>query len=82
MTQGITYNNNRLKYLTFIIVEVLPLTCFSNKLSVSLHQEVQIDLVNIKNSGEILDKLKARDFNAISLSSYDFLHVTLLYLII
>ena len=27
---------------------------------------------SIKNSGEILDKLKARDFNAISLSSYDF----------
>ena len=27
---------------------------------------------SIKNSGEILDKLKARDFNATSLSSYDF----------
>ena len=26
----------------------------------------------IKNSGEILDKLKARDFNATSLSTYDF----------
>ena len=25
-----------------------------------------------KNSGEILDKLKARDFNATSLSTYDF----------
>ena len=25
----------------------------------------------MKNSGEILDKLKARDFNAISLSTYD-----------
>ena len=25
----------------------------------------------IKNSGEILDKLKARDFNATSLSTYD-----------
>ena len=27
---------------------------------------------SIKNSGEILDKLKARDFNATSLSNYDF----------
>ena len=32
-----------------------------------------------KNSGEILDKLKARDFNATSLSTYDF---STLYLII
>ena len=36
---------------------------------------------SIKNSGEILDKLKARDFNATSLSTYDFstLYTTLLY---
>ena len=27
---------------------------------------------SINNSGEILDKLKARDFNATSLSTYDF----------
>ena len=27
---------------------------------------------SIKNSGQILDKLKARDFNATSLSTYDF----------
>ena len=27
---------------------------------------------SIKNSGEILNKLKARDFNATSLSTYDF----------
>ena len=27
---------------------------------------------SIKNSGEIMDKLKARDFNAISVSTYDF----------
>ena len=27
---------------------------------------------SIKNSGEISDKLKARDFNATSLSTYDF----------
>ena len=27
---------------------------------------------SIKNSGEILDKLKAREFNATSLSTYDF----------
>ena len=26
----------------------------------------------LKKSGEILDKLKARDFNATSLSTYDF----------
>ena len=34
---------------------------------------------SIKNSGEILDKLKARDFNATSLSTYDFstLNITL-----
>ena len=33
---------------------------------------------SIKNSGEILDKFKARDFNATSLSTYDFstLHTT------
>ena len=35
-----------------------------------------------KNSGEILDKLKARDFNATSLSTYNFLLFTQLYLII
>ena len=34
---------------------------------------------SIKNSGEIFDKLKARDFNATSLSIYDF---STLYLII
>ena len=39
-------------------------------------------LWSIKNSGEILDKLKARDFNATSLSTYNFLPFTLLYLII
>ena len=35
--------------------------------------------LSIKNSGEILDKLKAIDFNATSLSTYDFstLHTTL-----
>ena len=34
---------------------------------------------SIENSGEILDKLKARDFNATSLSTYDFstLHTNL-----
>ena len=37
---------------------------------------------SIKNSGESLDKLKARDFNATSLSTYDFLLFALLYLII
>ena len=37
---------------------------------------------SIKNSGEVLDKLKARDFYAITLSTYDFLLFTLLYLII
>ena len=37
---------------------------------------------SIKNSGEVLDKRKAKDFNAISLSTYDFLSLTLLYLII
>ena len=29
---------------------------------------------SIKNSGEILDKLKARDFNATSWSTYDFFY--------
>ena len=37
---------------------------------------------SIKNSSEILVKLKARDFNATSLSTYGFLLFTLLYLII
>ena len=37
---------------------------------------------SIKNSGEILVKLKARDFNTTSLSTYGFLLFTLLYLII
>ena len=35
---------------------------------------------SIKNSGEILNKLKAREFNVTSLSTYDFLLVTLLNL--
>ena len=36
-----------------------------------------------KSSGEELNKLKARDFNATSLSTYDFFLIfTLLYLII
>ena len=39
-------------------------------------------LWSIKNSGEILDKLKARDFNATSLSIMIFPLFTLLYLII
>ena len=36
---------------------------------------------SIKDSGDILDKLKARDFNATSLSTYDFstLYITLPY---
>ena len=36
---------------------------------------------SIKNSGEVLDKLKARYFNATSLSTYDFssLYTTLLH---
>ena len=29
-------------------------------------------LLLLKNSGEILDKLKARDFNVTNLSTYDF----------
>ena len=37
---------------------------------------------SIKNSGENLDKLKARDFNATSLSTYYFLLFTRLYFII
>ena len=39
---------------------------------------------SIKNSGEILDKLKARDFNATSLSTYDFstLYTTLSHYLI
>ena len=36
-------------------------------------REIRLNLFwSIKNSGEILDKLKARDFNATSLSTYDF----------
>ena len=36
----------------------------------------------INNLDQILDKHKARDFNATSLSTFDFLIFTLLYLII
>ena len=35
----------------------------------------------IKISGEVLDKLKTKDFHATNLSTYDFLLFTLLYLI-
>ena len=39
---------------------------------------------SIKNSGEILDKLEARDFNATSVSTYDFstLYTTLTHTLI
>ena len=39
---------------------------------------------SIKNSSEILDKLKARDFNATGLSTYDFstLYTTIILLIL
>ena len=37
---------------------------------------------SIKSSGEVLDNLKARDFNETSLSAYDFLLFALLNLII
>ena len=38
-----------------------------------VHERSGKNLVwSIENSGEILDKLKARDFNATSLSTYDF----------
>ena len=37
---------------------------------------------SIKNSGDILDKLKAKDFIATSLSTYEFSNLTLLNLII
>ena len=42
--------------------------------------QVKTNFGSVKNSGEILDKLKARDFNATSLSTYDFstLNTTLL----
>ena len=43
---------------------------------------VKIYFWSIINSGETLDKLKARDSNATSLSTDDFLLVTILYLII
>ena len=40
---------------------------------------VKIYFLNIKNSGEVLDKLKTRDFISTSLSTYDFstLYITL-----
>ena len=37
---------------------------------------------SIYYSGEVFDKLKTKDFNATSLSTYDILVFTLLYLII
>ena len=47
-------------------------------------RSVKILFWSIKNSGEILDKLKARDFNATSLSTYDFStpNTTLHYILI
>ena len=61
------------------------LTAVKNMLS-SIVKRYMRDLVknlfwSIKNPGEILDKVKARDFNATSLSIYDFstLYTTLPY---
>ena len=55
-------------------------SCLTNVKSMKLHvstakkyinDSVRIDF-GLKTSGEILDKLKVRDFNATSLSTYDF----------
>ena len=52
------------------------LTAVKNMLSSIVKRYMRVSGKNlfwsIKNSGEILDKLKARDFNATSLSTYDF----------
>ena len=45
---------------------------FSSTVKRYMRDPVKTYFWSIKNSGEILDKLKARDFNATSLSTYDF----------
>ena len=47
-----------------------------------MRDPVKIYFGLLKNSGEILDKLKGRDFNAISLSTYDLSTLSLFNLII
>ena len=44
----------------------------STTIKMYMRDPVKIYFGLLKNSGEILDKLKARDFNASSLSTYDF----------
>ena len=48
------------------------LTALKNLLSSTLKRSRKNLFWSIKSSGQILDKLKARDFNATSLSTYDF----------
>ena len=67
------------KLLTSCLTEVKKLVI---KYCEKLYERSSKNLFwSIKNSGEILDKLKARDFNATSLSTYDFstLYTTIPY---
>ena len=54
------------------------LTAIKKHTIIKYCEKVNIDLiriyfgVNVKNSGEVLDKLKASNFNATSFSTYDF----------
>ena len=64
------YDNRTFKLLTSCLTAVI------NILSSTVKKVYEISGKNlfwsIKNSGKILDKLKVRDFNATSLSTYDF----------
>ena len=51
------------------VINILSSTCTVKKVYEISNKNL---FWSIKNSGEILDKLKARDFNATSLSTYDF----------
>ena len=72
LTQDTTWerNNNTIKHHIQERQEVSPCPEGNHKAAkVTKHY-----FRSLKNSGEILDKLKARDFNATSLSTYDFFY--------
>ena len=72
------YNFNSSSYTTTELSKLLIVCLTAVKRHVIKHCEKVYErsgknlFSSIKNSGEILDKLKVRDFNATSLSTYDF----------
>ena len=73
-------------YFVQTVGQIYPTELQLNKANSSDTEAPFLDLVkatySFKNSGELLRKLKARDSKATSLSTYNFLLFTLLYLII